>query len=215
MLLAAGKGERMRPLTLEKPKPMLAVRGRPLIAWHIERLVDAGLRELVINVSWLGEQIETWCGDGSRWGVQIHYSREPAPLETAGGIVQALPLLGDDPFLVVNADIYTAYPFAGLMRRPLAPAAARLVLVPNPAHNTQGDFSLAGDRVTLAAEETLTFAGIGLYHPEFFAGCAPGSRPLRPLLERAIADNRLFGERFGGAWTDVGTPQRLAQLNQD
>ena len=213
MLLAAGRGERMRPLTLETPKPLLQVRGRALIARHLDRLAAAGLRDLVINVSWLAAQIEDYCGDGGRWGVRIRYSREARPLETAGGIVQALPLLGSEPFLVVNADIFTDYPFAELAARTPAPGEARLVLVPNPAHNRQGDFTLSGERVGPRSDRALTYAGIGIFHPAFFAGCAPGSRPLRPLLETAIAEGRLFGECYRGHWTDVGTPERLRALN--
>lgn len=213
MLLAAGKGERMRPLTLTRPKPLLEVAGKPLIEHHIVALAAAGVSDLVINVSWLGQQIVDYCAGGERWGVQIHYSREDEPLETAGGIIQALPLLGSEPFLLVNADIWTDYAFAELAATSLAEATARLVLVANPPHNPGGDFSLEADRVIAAGTQTLTYAGIGLYHPHFFAGCEPGKRPLLPLLERAIADRRLFGESFAGVWTDVGTPERLAQLN--
>ena len=215
MLLAAGRGERMRPLTLSTPKPLLTVGGRALVDWHIERLVAAGFRDMVMNVSWLGEQIRAHCGDGSRWQARIRYSLEDEPLETAGGIVQALPMLGSAPFLVVNADIHTAYPFGALLARtPPAAGQARLVLVPNPSHNARGDFSLRADRVVARGEQSLTYAGIGVYHPEFFAGCAPGRRPLLPLLERAIVEERLFGECYTGAWTDVGTPERLRALNE-
>jgi MurNAc alpha-1-phosphate uridylyltransferase len=215
MLLAAGRGERMRPLTLTCPKPLLEVRGRALIDYHIAALAAAGVRDLVINVSWLAEQIVAHCGDGARYGVRIRYSREAEPLETAGGIVQALPLLGDAPFLLVNADIHTDYPLGELVARArdIGPQQARLVLVSNPTHNARGDFSLRGDRVVHAAGQTLTYAGLGVFDPGFFAGCVPGSRPLRPLLERAIAGERLFGEHYRGAWTDVGTPQRLHRLN--
>lgn len=215
MLLAAGKGERMRPLTLETPKPLLAIAGKPLIEYHIEALVAAGIRELVINVSWLGEQIEAYCGDGARWGCVIRYSREDTPLETAGGIIKALPLLGKQPFLLVNADTWTDYAFENLARQPLTAAAARLVLVDNPAHNAAGDFSLQGERVGLASVNTLTYAGIGLYDPRFFDGYAAGKRALLPLLQQAIAERRLFAEHFLGRWTDVGTPERLARLEQE
>jgi MurNAc alpha-1-phosphate uridylyltransferase len=214
MLLAAGRGERMRPLTLERPKPLLCVGGRPLLDWHLEGLADLGLDEVVINVSWLGEQIVEHAGD-ERFGLKIRYSREDEPLETAGGIVQALPLLGETPFLVVNADIWTNYDRARLAGRTVPPGAARLVLVDNPDHHPDGDFSLDGERVRRRAGSTLTFAGLGLYHPQFFAGCAPGRRPLLPLFERAIDAGRLFGEHHRGRWTDVGTPERLARLDTE
>lgn len=216
MLLAAGRGERMRPLTLERPKPLIEVRGRALIDRHIAALAACGIRDLVINVSWLGEQIVAHCGDGERYGARIRYSREAQPLETAGGIVRALPLLGAAPFLLVNADILTDYPFDALRARArdIAPRQARLVLVDNPAHNAGGDFSLHRGRVTAAGPQTLTYAGIGVYDPGFFHGCAPGPRPLRPLLERAIAAGLLHGEHYRGHWADVGTPERLRRLNQ-
>lgn len=215
MLLAAGKGERMRPLTLRTPKPLLAVKGKALIDWHIEHLAEAGISELVINVSWLGEQITEHCGDGARWGLSIAYSREDEPLEAAGGIVQALPLLGSQPFLLVNGDIYTDYPFTALRdaAAELTSGAARLVLVDNPAHNASGDFSLTEGRVAEKAGETLTYAGIGAYHPAFFASQSHGKAPLLPLLREAIVDGRLYGEHYGGTWTDVGTPERLQALN--
>ena len=218
MLLAAGRGERMRPLTLKRPKPLLEVGDKALIDRHIERLVAAGVFEFVVNVSWLGEQIEEHCGDGERYGAVIRYSREPGdPLETAGGIIQALPLLGEAPFLVVNADIWTDFPFASLMERgawsTLAPRGAHLVLVDNPPHHRSGDFSLDGERVIERAEATLTFAGLGLYHPGFFAAYGVGKRQLLPLLKQAIAEGRLFGEHHRGAWTDVGTPERLRALD--
>ncbi|MFK8042511.1 N-acetylmuramate alpha-1-phosphate uridylyltransferase MurU [Congregibacter sp.] len=214
MLLAAGKGERMRPLTLDTPKPLLPVAGKPLIEYHIERLVAVGVRDIVINVSWLGEQIEAYCGDGSRWGCDLRYSREPEPLETAGGIIQALPLLGDNPFVLVNADIWTDFDFEKLLSMPLPKQAAHLVLVDNPEHNTAGDFSLEAGSVQLPSTKTLTYAGIGLYDPLFFKGFAPGKRALLPLLQRAIEESRLFAEHHLGHWTDVGTPERLEALEQ-
>ena len=170
----------------------------------------------MVNVSWLGEQIVTHCGDGSRYGLRIHYSREAQPLETAGGIVQALPLLGPETFLVVNADIFTDYPFAWLREAApgIAAGAARLVLVDNPAQHPAGDFSLRGATVLHAGTQTLTYAGIGLYHPQFFADCAAGKAPLLPLLKRAIDEQRLSGDHYRGAWTDVGTPERLQRLNE-
>jgi MurNAc alpha-1-phosphate uridylyltransferase len=202
----------MRPLTLEKPKPLLEVGNRPLIVWHLERLAEAGFREIVINVSWLGQQIEECCGDGGRWGLEIRYSREAEPLETAGGIVRALPLLGGAPFAVINADIWTDFPFEQLPHR-RAGSGAHLVLVANPAHNTKGDFSLIDGRVRHAGTDTLTYAGIGVYAAAFFEGCKPGKQALKPLLERAIDAGTLGGECFHGRWTDVGTPERLAGLN--
>lgn len=204
----------MRPLTLERPKPLLEVRGTALIAWHLERLANVGIGDVVVNVSWLGEKIEHYCGDGRRWGIRIHYSRESEPLETAGGIVRALPLLGPDPFLVVNADIFTDYAFGNLANHVLGAGEARLVLVPNPLHNERGDFTLDGHRVTLRGGSTLTYAGIGLYDPHFFDGCVPGKRPLLPLLESAISESRLAGECYRGLWVDVGTRERLEALNK-
>ena len=216
MLLAAGLGERMRPLTLETPKPLLKVHGEALIDRHLRRLAAAGLGSVVINVSWLAEQIVAHCGDGSRYGLRIHYSREESPLETAGGIVQALPQLGTQPFLVANADIFTDYDFAALCAnaRTLGSGEGRLVLVPNPAHNARGDFSLHGDAVVLPDGDTRTFAGIAAYDPGFFADCRPGKAPLLPLLQAAIAADRLRGEAYDGPWTDVGTPERLRALNE-
>jgi MurNAc alpha-1-phosphate uridylyltransferase len=215
MLLAAGIGERMRPLTLTTPKPLLEVQGEALIDRQLLRLRAAGVDEVVVNVSWLGERIVAHCGDGSRYRLRLHYSREATPLETAGGIVQALPLLGDAPFLVANADTYTDYPYADIVAAAgaLAPRAGHLVLVPNPQHNAGGDFSLHDGRVERPQQRTLTFAGIAAYHPQFFAGLAVKKAPLLPLLLRAIDDGRLSGERFDGAWTDVGTPERLQALN--
>ncbi|WP_350033706.1 N-acetylmuramate alpha-1-phosphate uridylyltransferase MurU [Pseudohaliea sp.] len=217
MVLAAGRGERMRPLTLETPKPLLAVGGKALLEHHLERLAAGGVGEVVINVSWLGGQIEAFCGDGSAWGLSIRYSREPAPLETAGGIVQALPLLGDAPFLVVNGDVFMDYDVPALAARAaaLVPAGAHLLLADNPPHHPGGDFALRDGRVVepAAGEGTLTFTGTALYHPAFFAGLAPGARPLRPLFEAAMAAGRLSGELHRGRWVDVGTPERLAALD--
>lgn len=217
MILAAGFGERMRPLTDHTPKPLLKVLGRPLIEHHIRRLAAAGITELVINVSHLAQQIIDYCGDGARWGVSIVYSKENAPLETAGGIVQALPLLGETPFLVVNGDVWTDYPLAQLCAAPLQPwETARLVLVASPAQHPLGDFLLEQDRVQFRSDDTAgyTYSGLGLYSPSFFAGAAPGKLALRPLLDEAIAAQCLGGEFYGGEWEDVGTPQRLAALNQ-
>jgi len=217
MILAAGVGERMRPLTDHTPKPLLEVGGSPLIAHHIERLARGGFTELVINVSHLAAQITAYCGDGSRWGVSITYSAEAEPLETAGGIFQALPLLGGKPFLVVNGDIWIDYPFARLLGyTPPDPECAHLVMVGNPAQHPRGDFALdeQGWVRELAAGATgLTYAGVGVYTPAFFAAMAPGKMPLRPLLDAAIRRGCLSGEYYPGHWEDVGTPERLRSLD--
>ncbi len=215
MILAAGKGERLRPLTLHTPKPLVRAAGVPLIEYHVRALAAAGFRELVINHAWLGAQIEDYLGDGERFGVSIAYSAEGEPLETGGGIFRALPLLGDEPFLVVNGDIWTDYPFAGLCR-PLA-GLAHLVLVDNPAHHPAGDFRLLEDgRITDAADglDRLTYSGIAVLAPALFAGCRPGAFKLAPLLRQAMADGRVGGERFAGRWVDVGTHERLAEVER-
>ncbi|MEO1081904.1 MAG: N-acetylmuramate alpha-1-phosphate uridylyltransferase MurU [Pseudomonadota bacterium] len=213
MILAAGRGERMRPLTLERPKPLLTAGGRTLLDWNLLRLAEAGVREAVINVSWLGSQIIDHCGD-EHLGIRLSYSSEAEPLETAGGIVQALPMLGPQPFIVVNADIWLNYDCRVLLDRQLRPATAHLVLVDNPEHHPGGDFSLQEGRIHERCEASLTYAGLGLYDPGFFADCAPGRQPMLPLFERAIRESRLTGEHFSGVWTDVGTPERLRQLDK-
>ena len=211
MLLAAGRGERMRPLTDTLPKPLLEVGGRPLIAWHLAALSRAGIREVVINLSWLGGQLRAALGDGRDLGVSISWSEEGAiPLETGGGIFRALPLLGAEPFLVVNADIWTDIAFGRLHLPP--GRHAHLTLIANPAHHPRGDFGLEGDRVVNRESERLTYSGVGVYSPEFFAGCTAGRFPLLPLLNRAIAASRVSGEVHHGEWCDVGTPERLANL---
>ncbi|RLJ17901.1 mannose-1-phosphate guanylyltransferase [bacterium endosymbiont of Escarpia laminata] len=212
MILAAGRGERMRPLTDHTPKPLLPLAGKPLIEYHIEALAEAGIRELVINHAYLGKQIEVALGDGSRWGVTIHYSAESPALETGGGIFRALPLLGEAPFLVVNGDVWCEIDYAGLVL-PLG-RLAHLVMVPNPSHHPAGDFSLEGDTLVDAGSGRLTFSGIGLYAPALFAGCDPAAFPLGPLLRSAMAAGEVSGEAFWGRWSDVGTPQRLAALEQ-
>jgi MurNAc alpha-1-phosphate uridylyltransferase len=214
MILAAGRGERMRPLTDATPKPLLVAGGKPLIAWLIERLAAAGWREIVINHAHLGARIEEALGDGAAWGVHIAYSREGEALETAGGIATALPLLGDAPFVAVNADIHCDFDFARLRDALRENADAHVVLVDNPAHHPAGDFTLDQGRVGNAASPRLTFAGIGVYRPRLFAGIAPGTRaPLAPLLRDAAERGALSGERHAGLWTDVGTPARLAELD--
>ena len=217
MILAAGKGERMRPLTEQVPKPLLEVGGKPLIQYHVEGLVAAGFTELVVNVSWLGEQIERFLGSRP-WGCEIRFSRETSPLETAGGILKALPLLGDAPFALVNGDIWTDYPMDSLRRhRSLAPGHAFLVLVDNPPQHSEGDFHLYPDGRLQpdapAGTARLTYAGIAAIHPAFFAGSAPGKQPLLPFLLRAMAKARVTGEHYAGQWEDVGTPERLRALD--
>lgn len=268
MILAAGRGERMRPLTDHTPKPLLRAGGRRLIEYHIEALVAAGIREIVINHAHLGSQIEESLGDGARYGAQINYSAdtpEGDALETGGGIFKALPLLGDAPFVVVNGDIWTDYPYAELFKTPLsdtvntnpsqaaapvpialmppcmaaapalpAPAAlmlpcmAHLVLVDNPPHHPKGDFVLrVGDDSSKSSEagmchvydpvpgeSTLTFSGIGVYRPELFAGCTPGKFQLAPLLRKAMRQHAVTGVYYTGQWMDIGTPQRLQELDQ-
>jgi N-acetyl-alpha-D-muramate 1-phosphate uridylyltransferase len=212
MLLAAGRGERMRPLTDSVPKPLVPVGGRPLIVWHLLALARAGIREVVINLSWLGAQLRDALGDGSKFGVSIAWSDEgPVPLETGGGIFHALRLLGPDPFLVVNADIWTDIDFGRLALEP--DAHAHLVLIPNPPHHPRGDFGLEGDRVVNRETGRLTYTGVGVYSCEFFAGCTAGRFPLLPLLNRAIAAGRARGEVHRGEWCDVGTAERLASLS--
>jgi MurNAc alpha-1-phosphate uridylyltransferase len=225
LILAAGLGERMRPLTDTTPKPLLRAGGKPLIAWHLEKLAALGVREVVVNTSWLAPQFPDTLGDGARWGLRLHYSYEgPVPLETGGGIHHALGLLGDAPFLAVNGDIWTDYDFARMPREPAGDA--HLVLVDNPPQHAAGDFVLhAGGAVAGDGGERLTFAGIGVYRPALFAGWraiigdAPGAGAtpprfrLAPLLRAAMARGAVTGEHHRGAWTDVGTPQRLIRLD--
>src|SRR3569833_1031367 len=197
MILAAGRGERMRPLTDVTPKPLLRVGGTTLIEHHLLRLARAGLNDVVVNTGHLGEQIEASLGDGARYGVRIEYSRErDAFLDTGGGIFNALPLLGEAPFLVVNGDIYTDYPYAGLTTAPVG--LAHLILVPNPPQHARGDFVLQQGRVSSEGEDRLTFCGIGVYRPQLLAGCRAGGFPLAPLLRRAMADGEVGGARRAG-----------------
>ena len=209
MLLAAGRGERLRPHTDTTPKPLLEVAGKPLIQYHIEALKAAGISELVINISWLGHLIEQALGDGSSMGVNIEYSVEPEALETAGGIIQALPKLGER-FIVANADVYTDFDFSRLRT---VSSEAHLVLVPNPDHNTDGDFALRDSTVTNDTPGRHTFAGISCYQRSFFAGLPPGKRPLAPLLRAAAEQQRVSGEIHRGTWTDVGTVERWQALD--
>ncbi|MDM5263343.1 nucleotidyltransferase family protein [Sulfurovum sp. XTW-4] len=212
MILAAGSGTRMRPLTDTTPKPLLKVGGIPLIVWHIERLAHDGYTDIVINIAHLGYQIPEALGDGSEWGVNITYSdeQEEGGLETAGGIIKALPLLGDQAFLVLNGDIWTDYDFQD--HRKLAEGIlAHLVLVPNPEHNPEGDFALDGNRVI--DNRQYTFSGIGYYSPKLFDGVLYGKSALAPLLRVAIKEGKVTGELYEGEWLDIGTPERLELLN--
>ncbi|MBC3957832.1 N-acetylmuramate alpha-1-phosphate uridylyltransferase MurU [Pseudomonas triticifolii] len=214
MILAAGKGERMRPLTLHTPKPLVRAGGVPLIEYHLNALREAGFHDLVINHAWLGQQIEDYLGDGQRLGLDIRYSPEGEPLETGGGIFRALPLLGDEPFVVVNGDIWTDYDFAAL-RTPLA-GLAHLVLIDNPAHHPSGDFSLVDGQVRDddSVGARLTYSGIAILHPRLFAGCEAGAFKLAPLLRDAMREGKVTGEHFKGRWVDVGTHERLAEVEQ-
>lgn len=212
MLLAAGRGERMRPLTDDVPKPLLHVGGRPLIEYHLLALAGAGIREVVVNLSWQAGKLRSYLGEGSRFGLALHLSEEgPVPLETGGGIQRALDWLGPGPFLVVNGDVWTDFPLGSLALP--GGALAHLVLVPNPPQHPSGDFWLApGGRIGHAGERG-TYSGVAVFDPELFAGCRPGRFPLKPLLDRAREAGRLTGEFWRGHWHDVGTPQRLAALD--
>lgn len=212
MILAAGKGERMRPLTLTTPKPLVRAGGVPLIEYHLRALAAAGFTDIVINHAWLGQQIEDYLGDGSNYGVSIQYSAEGEPLETGGGIFRALPLLGDEAFVVVNGDIWTDYDFS-VLHQPIN-GLAHLVLVSNPPHHPAGDFclveTLVHDRQPESA--TLTYSGIAVLHPQLFDGCTAGAFKLAPLLRKAMADGQVTGEQLNGHWVDVGTHERLAEV---
>ena len=227
LVLAAGRGERMRPLTDTIPKPLLQVQGKSLLAWHLEALANAGLTQVVINHAWLGEQIEASLGSGKQFGLQIFYSREESALETAGGICKALPLLrANDYFLVINGDVFTPqFPIQGLIQRVLElrsqdQLSAHLVMVPNPPQHPHGDFYLdqtmvRDDGYVGATGAKLTFSGIGIYHHTLFKGLISGqSAKLAPILRKAMADNRVSGEKYLGSWHDVGSPERLAELNK-
>lgn len=211
MILAAGRGERMKPLTLARPKALLEVNGKPLIQYHVESLVRQGIQEIIINHGIMGDQIETWLGDGQRFNANIIYSAEgDSPLETGGGIFQALPLLGDKPFIVINADIWTDYPYGQLPGE--LSGVAHLVLVNNPEHHPAGDFALIEGRVGNNGPQKLTFSGIGVYHRKLFKRCNPNAFPLAPLLRKAIDNGQVTGEHYKGIWVDVGTPDRLEAL---
>ncbi len=219
MILAAGHGTRMRPLTDHTPKPLLDVGGKPLIQWHIENLQKAGYHDIVINIAWLGDQIPEALGDGSRFGVSLQYSDEQneGALETAGGIIKALPLLcegtGEDPFLVVNGDVWCDFPYTNINPIP-ENKLAHLILVNNPVHNPQGDFSLSNNIVSDGGDNTLTFSGIGYYDPKLFTGLAYGKQALAPILRERMKSKEISGEHFSGDWQDIGTPERLKTLNK-
>lgn len=213
MMLAAGRGERLRPLTERIPKPLVEVAGKPLVVWHLERLVAAGFTDIVLNVSHLAEAIVERLGDGARFGAAIRYSREGEPLETAGGIAKALPLLGEAPFLLVNSDIYCEADFAALGATPLGARLAHLVLVPNPPHRRQGDFSLAGGLVGNGGEPRYTYAGVAVLSPQLVGAVRTGEKaPLAPLLREAAERRLVSGELYPGLWQDVGTLERLREL---
>ena len=212
MILAAGRGERMRPLTDHTPKPLLKVGGKPLIVWHLERLAQAGFKEVVINHAHLGQQIEDQLGDGSCWGLTITYSPELTALETAGGIANALNFLGDSPFLVVNGDVFTDVNFATLKLQ--SPNLAHLVMVDNPPQHLQGDFAIKAGKLTETGDVQYTFSGVGVYHPQLFSGIEKGeAAKLAPLLKQAMAQGLVTAERYQGVWHDIGTPERLAALD--
>lgn len=213
MILAAGRGERMRPLTDHTPKPLLKVAGKALIEHTIDQLVAGDFTELIINHAHLGQQIEDYLGDGQRYGARISYSAEGDALETAGGIVNALPLLGKEPFLVVNGDIATDFPFAGL--HTVTVELAHLVLIDNPIHHPAGDFGLDDNGwVSNDGERKFTFSGIGVYHPDLFKSTPPGKSKLAPLLRHAIANKKVSGQYYQGFWMDIGTPERLNELDK-
>jgi N-acetyl-alpha-D-muramate 1-phosphate uridylyltransferase len=215
MLLAAGRGERLRPITDDIPKALVEAGGKPLIVWHLERLAAAGLREVVINVSHLGERIVERLGDGARFGLRLAYSRERERLETAGGIANALPLLGPGAFLLVNADVYCECDFSRLMKLDLGERLAHLVLVPNPAHKAKGDFSLRAGVVGEEPSPRYTYAGVALMKPALVAPVTPGDKAaLAPLLFNAARCGLLGGELYEGPWQDVGTVERLAELEK-
>lgn len=212
MILAAGRGERMRPLTDHTPKPLLQVGGKSLIVWHLQRLAAAGFKDIVINHAHLGEQIEAALGDGSKWGVHIQYSPEKIALETAGGIANAMPLLGNAPFLVVNGDVYTDIDFGALSLIPTY--LAHLVMVDNPPQHAAGDFALSGGKLSVEGTDKLTFSGVGIYQPSLFASVVRGdAAKLAPLLKTAMAQGLVSGSHHLGAWHDIGTPERLLALD--
>lgn len=217
MILAAGLGNRMRPLTLYKPKPLLEVGGKALIVWHIEKLKKMGVTEIVINSAWLADILIGTLGDGSQFGVTIRWTREDEGLETAGGIINALALLGDQPFILVNGDVWTTFDFASLLDINLADDLAHLVFVNNPEQHPQGDFTLANGRAYTFDQnqqgENLTYSGVAVINPKMFDGLEHGKRPLAPLLRQGMLDGKISAEKMQAAWVDVGTPERLTALD--
>lgn len=212
MILAAGRGERLRPLTDKVPKPLVKINNKPLIQYHIEKLVDIGVQDIVINIAWLGDHIIHALGFGEQWGVRLHYSRETVALETGGGIKQALPLLGDEPFLVINGDVFIdVLPSLPVLKKE---QQAYVWLVDNPSHNAKGDFCLIHDKVKTSGNNRLTFSGIGLYSPSFFSQCEERSFPLGPLLRKKMEQGTVFGEHMTTFWCDVGTIERLTELEK-
>lgn len=220
MILAAGLGQRMRPLTLHTPKPLLPVANKPLIVWHIEKLKQAGITEIIINTAWLAEELHTALGNGEKFGVHIFWSNEVEGLETAGGIIRALPLLGNDPFLLVNGDIWTAYDFSCLTSVTLGSMLGHLVFVDNPTQHPEGDFILHQSRAYTKEEhmhlgESLTYSGIAILSPKLFANYSEGKRPLAPILKQAMQQGLISAEKTHQMWVDVGTPERLAALDDE
>lgn len=226
MILAAGEGKRMRPHTQHTPKPLLKAGGMTLLERHIVALREAGIKDIVVNAAYLAEQIVAFCGDGSRWGIHIDVSVEAEALETAGGIINALPLLGSSPFILINGDVFCDFPLANFLTQTAPHQGAHIILVSNPAHNITGDFALDGQTVTTlpttlrktsteneVPAQSLTYAGLGIYDPGFFDGYPAGRYPLKPLMDAAAAKGRLKGSYWQGQWLDVGTPERLAQLD--
>ena len=213
MILAAGFGSRLRPLTNTTPKPLLQVGGKPLLQYHLQRLAAAGITDIVINISWLAEKIEDYFGDGSHFGVNIDWSREAQPLETGGGIANALPLLGSEPFLLINGDVWTDFPLHSISLD--QDADAYLVMVANPEHNPSGDFAVANSLVSYDAGPKYTFSGISLFRPQLFAGFNEGCFPLRDVMRPAILSGRVTGAVYTGQWWDIGTVERLTQLNNN
>ncbi|WP_288687857.1 N-acetylmuramate alpha-1-phosphate uridylyltransferase MurU [uncultured Acinetobacter sp.] len=217
MILAAGLGNRMRPLTLYKPKPLLEVGGKPLIVWHIEKLKKIGVTEIIINSAWLADVLIGALGDGSKFGVTIRWTREAEGLETAGGIINALPLLGTEPFILVNGDVWTTFDFSSLLNVNLGADLAHLVFVTNPAQHPKGDFILANGRSYTFEQgqqgEALTYSGVAVINPKMFDGLDAGKRPLAPLLKNAMLDGKISAEKMQAAWVDVGTPERLSDLD--
>lgn len=217
MILAAGLGNRMRPLTLYTPKPLLEVGGKPLIVWHIEKLKQIGVTEIVINSAWLADKLIGSLGDGSQFGVRILWTREEEGLETAGGIINALPLLGTEPFILVNGDVWTTMDFASLLNVDLQQDLAHLIFVPNPEQHPKGDFTLFDGRAYTFDQdkqgENLTYSGVAVIDPKMFDGLDAGKRPLAPLLKQAMLEGKISAEKMQGEWVDVGTPERLTKLD--